>query len=257
MVKRIDRTGEIKVNNFGSKIIIQTYRNKRHVDIYFPEYNWTFYHSNYSNFTSGNIKCPYERRICNIGYFGEGYYTEKEYQRIYSVWRDLIRRTYDAYSINRDKNLAYKDVTVCTEWHNFQNFAKWYEENYYEINDENMMLDKDILCKGNKIYNPTNCIFVPARINNLFTKSNNARGEFPIGVCYRKDNQKFQSYCNIMQENTKVKKHLGFYNTPTEAFIVYKNFKESYIKQVADEYKELIPIKLYNAMYSYEVEITD
>ena len=38
---------------------------------------------------------------------------------------------------------------------------------------------------------------------------------------------------------------------------MYKQFKENYIKQVADEYKDLIPEKLYNAMYEYEVEIED
>ena len=42
-----------------------------------------------------------------------------------------------------------------------------------------------------------------------------------------------------------------------EAFKSYKTFKEKYIKQVADEYKDKIPKKLYDAMYRYEVEITD
>ena len=34
-------------------------------------------------------------------------------------------------------------------------------------------------------------------------------------------------------------------------------FKENYIKQVAEEYKDKIPDKLYEAMYNYKVEITD
>jgi uncharacterized UPF0160 family protein len=38
---------------------------------------------------------------------------------------------------------------------------------------------------------------------------------------------------------------------------VYKHFKEKYIKEIADKYKEKIPSKLYEAMYRYEVEITD
>ena len=50
---------------------------------------------------------------------------------------------------------------------------------------------------------------------------------------------------------------LGYYDTAEEAFAIYKNFKENYIKKVADEYKEYIPIKLYEAMYRYEVEIND
>ena len=39
--------------------------------------------------------------------------------------------------------------------------------------------------------------------------------------------------------------------------MLYKNFKEKVIKEVADEYKDLIPKELYNAMYRYEIEITD
>ena len=48
-------------------------------------------------------------------------------------------------------------------------------------------------------------------------------------------------------------------NQVEEAFQCYKQFKEKVIKQVADDYysKGLIPKELYDAMYRYEVEITD
>ena len=52
-------------------------------------------------------------------------------------------------------------------------------------------------------------------------------------------------------------KYLGLYITIEQAFSAYKNFKENYIKEVADEYKDRIPQKLYDAMYRYEVEIDD
>ena len=52
-------------------------------------------------------------------------------------------------------------------------------------------------------------------------------------------------------------KHLGYFSSVEEAFKVYKEFKEEYIKQVANEVKEYIPKKLYDAMYKYEVEIND
>ena len=58
---------------------------------------------------------------------------------------------------------TYDDCVVCNEWHNLQNFAKWFEENYYEIGEGRMHLDKDIICAGNKIYNPDMCIFVPQK----------------------------------------------------------------------------------------------
>ena len=51
--------------------------------------------------------------------------------------------------------------------------------------------------------------------------------------------------------------NLGRFNTPEEAFYTYKEAKEKEIKRVADLYKDRIPQKLYDAMYNYEVEITD
>ena len=74
MVARIDRTGEIGYNNFGSKMIITRYENARDLDVYFPEYDWTFKQVYYSNFKKGNIKCPYEKRYFGVGYLGEGKY---------------------------------------------------------------------------------------------------------------------------------------------------------------------------------------
>ena len=37
----------------------------------------------------------------------------------------------------------------------------------------------------------------------------------------------------------------------------YKKFKEEYIKQVADLYKNVIPKKLYLALYNYQIEMED
>lgn len=122
-----------------------------------------------------------------------------------------------------------------------------------------MDLDKDILNKGNKIYSPENCIFVPERINTLFTKRDKLRGEYAIGVSYYKYNRKFLVRCNIynFEENKSKGIHLGYYDTPQQAFEVYKQFKEQHIKEVAEYYKGKIPKKLYDAMYRYEVDIND
>ena len=163
----------------------------------------------------------------------------------------MLARCYDPKYTQ--KHPTYKQCEVCEEWHNFQNFAQWFENNYYEIDKQVMNLDKDILIKENKIYSPETCVFVPQNINKLFTKRDNNRGNFPVGVSYNKSSKKYKSYCNT----DKKQNFLGYYTTPEEAFQAYKQFKENYIKQVADEYKDLIPEKLYNAMYEYEVEIED
>ena len=157
----------------------------------------------------------------------------------------------------QEKEPTYKECTVCTEWHNFQAFAEWYENNYYEIPNESMSLDKDILFKGNKIYSPETCVFVPKNINSLFTKCDKSRGNDPIGA-HQSPSGNYQVQCN----NVNGKRiYLGTYSNKEEAFRVYKRYKEKVIKEVIDLYECVIPephySKLKKAMCNYRVEIDD
>lgn len=164
----------------------------------------------------------------------------------------MLRRCYD--KKEQEIHSSYVGCTVCEEWHNFQNFAKWYEENYYEIKNERMHLDKDILFKKNKIYSPDKCVFVPQTINSLFVKCDKLRKDSVIGVQIKKGRKnKYSSVCSVNNKN----KTIGYFKTELEAFQAYKEFKENYIKQVANKYKDKIPEKLYLAMYNWEVEIDD
>lgn len=231
------------------------YKNANNIDILFIDDGYISKNRTYDEFQKGGIRNPYVPTVCNVGYIGEGIYKsiyKNKKTKIYQVWQSMLQRCYD--NKLQEKYISYVDCTVCDEWHNFQNFAEWFEENYYEIENEIMQLDKDILIKGNKIYSPDTCIFVPQSINELFTKRKNHRGKYPIGVRCDKKTKKFVSQCHT---GKKSQEYLGFFNTELEAFKAYKEFKESYIKQVADEYKEKIPEKLYNAMYNYKVEIDD
>ena len=182
-MRKIDRTGEERVNKFGSKMIIKEYRSSIDIDVYFPEYNWTFEHTQYSNFKNGTIKCPYEPRIYGVGYISEGKYKVSENGKItkeYDIYHDMLKRCYDPKY--QEKYSTYKGCKVEEYLLNFQYMAEWIEENYYEVPGEQMCLDKDILCKGNKVYSRETGIFVPQRINKLFIKRNNERGNDPIGV---------------------------------------------------------------------------
>ena len=251
-MKRTDKTGETLINNFGSTMIITKYRKHGDIDVYFPEYDWTAEHVNYANFKNGRVKCCYEPRVYNVGCVGEGKYKtwisdKKIHTKEYEAWRCMLRRCYGSKELERNK--SYKDCIVCQEWLNFQNFAEWYEKNYYEIPGEVMALDKDILFKDNKTYSPDTCVFVPQKINTLFTKCDATRGDLPIGVSYDKTQKKYEARCKS--------KYLGRYNTPEEAFQAYKQFKEAYIKKMANDYIEDIPFNLYQAMINYEVEIDD
>ncbi len=115
-----------------------------------------------------------------------------------------------------------------------------------------MAIDKDILNKGNKIYSPETCVFVPQNINSLFVKRDKSRGNDPIGT-NQLPSGNYEVRCNNGEESD----YLGRFDNIYEAFYAYKVHKEKIIKQVADEYKEYIPQKLYHALYNYQVEITD
>ena len=256
--KTIDRTGEKGVNNFGSEMVIVEYRKWDDVDIYFPEYDWLLKHVRYAHFKNGEIKCPYERRYFNVGYLGEGKYKMSEngkFKKEYKIWYYMLQRCYDPKYQEREP--TYKGCTVEEFWLNFQNMCEWLDKNYYEIPGEKMQLDKDILCKGNKVYSRETCIFVPQRINSLFVKSDKSRGDNPIGV-HPTSSGNYQACCN--NEYGKYI-YLGTYSTEEEAFQAYKVYKEKVIKEVIDSYEGIIPEPFYSrlktAMYNYEVEIDD
>ena len=251
---RIDRTGERFINKEGCEFVIVEYNNSRDVWVEFQDEYKSRTHTRYGNCIRGEVKNYYHPTVYGVGFIGNGKYRSRingKQTNEYGEWHDMLRRCYKEEFQN--KYPTYKGVIVDKYFHNFQNYGKWREDNYYEIEGETMALDKDILSKDNKIYAPDKCVFVPQRINSLFIKNDVDRGSLPIGVCYDKQRDKYVACCQIESKH----KHLGYYDTPEEAFKAYKIFKEQYIKQMADEYKNRIPKELYDAMYRWEVEIND
>lgn len=249
----MNRVGETKKMNCGEFATIIEYNNCSDIKVEFE--NGDIVKTQYSHFKRGRVKSNLSRTVYGIGFLGNGEFSNKNDEKCYKYWSNMLRRCYDKKTL--EKYPTYLQCGVCEEWHNFQNFAKWFYNNYYEIREETMCLDKDILFKGNKVYSSETCIFVPKSINSLFVKNNDVRGEYPIGVNYDKRRNKFQASCSIIVLQ-KQQKHIGYYDTPEQAFYEgYKPFKEAYIKEVAEEYKDVIPVKLYEAMYRYKVEIDD
>ena len=167
----------------------------------------------------------------------------------YDVWHSMIERCYSKKS--HKKRPTYIGCKVHKEWLYFSNFKKWFDENYIEGNQ----LDKDILVKGNKVYSPETCCFVPSKINNLFESSKSYRGKYPIGVSFNKQWMKFETHIRLKDRRI----FLGYFNSAEEAFEVYKKAAEAKIKEIAKEYLEkgLIKDYVYKEMIKYEVNIND
>jgi len=196
------------------------------------------------NFRRGRIKNPYDITVAGVGYLGVGKHKVSEnsqHNRVYKDWVAMLIRCYD--ETKRHLHPTYTDCYVCEEWKCFQNFAEWYKANFYQIDNGRIHMDKDILFKGNKEYSPDKCIFVPQRINIIFMESQNRKYDLPTGVSYSANKQKYNvSYNGVPQ---------GTYSTLKEAVAVHTREKRKHIIQVAEEYKDRIPEKLYNALMNW------
>lgn len=252
--KRADRIGETSANAYGTVAKIIEYDTGTNMTVEFDNgYKKTM---SYKEFNNGSFKSPYCKTVCGVGFKGEGEYKVSEnsiHTKQYKLWKAILTRCYN--KSNTDRYGAYLDSTVCNEWHNFQNFAKWYDENYYEIPDQQMCIDKDILIKGNKTYSQHTCIFVPQCINKLFTTTKKKRGDNPIGVSYHKRDKVYEANCNRGAKKEQI--YLGRFQNKEDAFTAYKEYKELQIFEVAEQYKDLIPSTLYDAMLSWKIEIDD
>ena len=206
------------------------------------------------SFKNKTVRYPYHPSKYGVGYIGIGKFIGGSYSKeniIYDYWDGILRRCYSE-RIKKLRN-SYSDCLVDEYWHNLQNFGEWFEKNYNPKYMKSWCLDKDILVKGNRIYSPETCCFVPNEINVIFTNGYIRRGEYPKGVSYK---PKINKYIAQYQKDGVVT-HIGTFKTVDEAFQAYKEVKEKYIKEKADKWKDQIDPRVYEAMYNYQVEITD
>jgi len=247
--KRINRVGEKYPNNQGYEMEIIKCDGTSCCTVKFNDIKNTVVECiQFIHIREGNVRNPNHPSKYGVGYEGQGIFTfnvDKKETKCSKTFSSMLERCHsEKYQIEKP---SYIGCSINNEWHNFQNFAEWYYKNY----KKNWKIDKDILVKGNKIYSPETCCFVPNEINCLFTKSNRSRGSLPIGVSRK--GKKFEAKVRI----NNIQVPLGLFYTPKEAFNVYKIAKEKEIKRIADKWKDQIEPKVYDAMYSYVVEITD
>lgn len=227
----INRIGEKYTTNEGYKIEIIEYFNNVTCTILFED-GTILYNKQYVDIIKGSIKNPFHKSVTNVGYFGEGKYKSTSHSTFWKIWSNMLKK---CYNIRVQENQpTYKNVTVCEEWHNFQNFAEWSEKNYVC----GFVLDKDIICKECKIYSPETCCFVPQEINSLFVNGSNKK--YPTGVFKR--GNKFVAQISI--KNTI--KNLGSFSIMEKAIETFKTAKQQHIRKTANEWKNKLDINVFN-----------
>ena len=170
----------------------------------------------------------------------------------YNLWQSMLNRCFSEKLQTRQP--TYKGCNVSDNFLHYSFFYDWCQKQvgFGKVDDKGRywQLDKDLLFVDNKTYSEAACVFVPQEVNKFFTDSGANRGEYPLGVSFHKRAGKFVAQCTV---NGKLQ-HLGYFDTPQEAFAVYKPFKENLCKQLALKWQHEIDHRLFNAMMNWSVK---
>lgn len=202
----------------------------------------------------GNIKNPFHPVVRGVGFFGIGPHRSKvlgdstKTTSEYVHWSSMLTRSY--YDGYHKRFPTYVGCSVDEQWHNFQEFAEWCQ--WQPGHNMGYVLDKDVLVQGNKVYGPETCVFVPPELNSIIVTQVKPGKGTPAGISFQTSYQKYIVSCAINGKN----KNLGRYKCATEAFAVYKEFKECLVKERAEKYKDVLDERAYQAFMNYTVPET-
>jgi len=142
----------------------------------------------------------------------------------YHKWKEMLKRCYSPKSLS--KRPTYTFCEVCDEWLTASKFRAW-----MQVQDwEGKHLDKDLLGNG-KLYSPSTCLFVDPRVNTFMLDCGAVRGEYPTGVSWRKDINKFTARCNNIISECEL---LGQFSCPLDAHAAWLKRKLEVANELAD-----------------------
>lgn len=250
-ILRTDRIGEERHNNAGDLMKIIAYDGVNDMLVEFQDEHKYKTKAQYDNFVRGTIKNPYHPLLYGRGYFGVGPYranVNKRSTKAYDAWRQMFKRCY-----GEAQESAYSGCEVCVEWYDYQTFAKWFTAHYWEDAQYRMQVDKDWLVSGNKVYSPDRCEIVPSIINACLLRQKKTKYYTnALNIDYTASGK----YSPILSKYGRPV-YLGLFDTIDEATAVYKAEKVSYVRELANRYKENLSARLYDAMMNYDKRLEE
>lgn len=231
----------------GYHFTVVDYENYNRVKIRFDEPKVSYKYTCSANILTGKIANPYHKIASGVGFMGEGLYqveNDPKLKKVLSLWRAILKRCYESGTNKTYK--TYEDCTVHEDWHNFQNFAAWYvNHEYYGFGYD---LDKDLLVRGNKVYSAETCCMLPHQLNTSLPIVRGNNNERSVGV-YKNRQNKYQ--VAVTKDGKRVS--LGVYITDVEASDVYKDFKRKVLVDLAEKWKYLVAVDVYESLLNFEV----
>jgi hypothetical protein len=208
--------GKIYKMKQGSHAKIISYKGANNVTVRFEE-TGSERVSRINVLKNGELKDYFYPSVQGIGYVGGEVCNKKAH----CSWITLMSSIKNKY-------------ILAEEFRNFQTFTKWFEENYIE----GWKLCANILDKSEKECTPLTCYYLPYDLNLLFKPAK--------GYNTDKNGKITAKFNNI---------HLGTFINKEEAIEKYKTIKKEHILKLAEKYKDILTVHVYNKILNYEVEI--
>lgn len=150
----------IQTKNCGPAVVVE-YKNAKEITVRFEktgtEITTTMRVLRRSE--QPRLRDPLAPTVFGVGRIGAGPYPAHDGTgadtHAFSIWRAMLRRCY----YEPERRPWREGQTVAPEWHDFQNFAEWFEANYPQ-DGKPYQLDKDLRISNNKVYGPEACGFV-------------------------------------------------------------------------------------------------
>jgi len=184
--------------------------------------------TNTSNIKKGSVKDRLLATVCGVGFIGDGRHGTRingKFSNAYSVWCNILDRCYEYNSRSQRKN--YNGCSVDFKWHNYQNFAEWFERSNVN-SDPSVNVDKDLLIPGNKVYSENTCVLIPQWLNKFLKLNHDGSVLKMVGVDFlpRASNKNpYRARC--VNPFTKKSEHLGLFKSEIDA---HKAWKEKKLK---------------------------
>ena len=247
-----DCVGMVFKSTSSGDFKIIKYNNAKNVEIQFLKTGYEMV-STLDTVKTGLIKDPYSPSVCGAGILGTKYPPKVNgvQTKEYNLWCSMLTRCYS--DTHKKKYPTYEGCEVSDNFKSYEYFYEWCNKQI-GFDNEGWQLDKDLLIKGNKVYNENVCIFIPQEINSMLVKCTASRGEHLIGVSWNDTCKAFEAR---VRKNKGNREYLGLFKTEIEAFNAYKTAKESFVKGQATKWKGKIDDRAYNALMNYEVGIDD
>ena len=151
--------GKVCKSKLSGGFKILKYNDSRNVEIQFLK---TGYETSATlcNIRNGEVKDPYMPSVFGIGVLGAKYPSRVNgvLTKEYVLWQSMLQRCYsDAY---QKKQPTYIGCEVSDNFKSYEYFYEWCHKQV-GFDNQDWQLDKDLLVKGNKVYNEDSCVFIP------------------------------------------------------------------------------------------------